>query len=341
MVEFHSTRIFPKGTGASGYRLTGMAARCDWALTSDHAKPKVFLRKRAERERPRHVYMSLRNAPSALEALAEVVLPTIRNPFVLISGSEDVTLPRQTDKRFAPFGPRERGFIDKIVGNPFLIHWFAENLDARFSEKVSALPVGMVYPDSATAHVTEPAERPPTATRPCRILCGHRVREGEQWQLRRDVSKLAETDWAPWCTHLSQEVSEAEYTDLIKRHAFVLCVEGGGLDPSPKAWQSILHGAIPIIRRSAASEAYSALPVAYVDAWDASALAPDRLAAWQADLAPWHDTHSLRAKVQNRLGLDYWWDKIEDKLRPGGAFVGPQEQQSQRSLLLEGAAETG
>lgn len=36
---------------------------------------------------------------------------------------------------------------------------------------------------------------------------------------------------------------------LMQSHAFVLCAEGGGVDPSPKAWQAILHGAIPIIRR--------------------------------------------------------------------------------------------
>ena len=34
-----STRLFPKNAGASTYRLTGLAAMCDWVILSDNKVP--------------------------------------------------------------------------------------------------------------------------------------------------------------------------------------------------------------------------------------------------------------------------------------------------------------
>ena len=48
MPEVLSTRLFPKGQGADAYRLTGVAARCDWVLLSDTAAPEVALARRVD-----------------------------------------------------------------------------------------------------------------------------------------------------------------------------------------------------------------------------------------------------------------------------------------------------
>ena len=105
-------------------------------------------------------------------------------------------------------------------------------------------------------------------------------------------------------------MSEDEFTRLIEQHAFVLCVEGGGIDPSPKAWLTLLHGAIPIIKRSALDSAYEHLPVVFVEDWSEEALSLTRLKRWRDELVPLFDQSGLRRSVQNRLGLDYWWDYI-------------------------------
>ena len=42
-------------------------------------------------------------------------------------------------------------------------------------------------------------------------------------------------------------VSRKEYLALVASVPFVACVHGGGLDPSPKAWEALLVGTIPII----------------------------------------------------------------------------------------------
>ncbi len=315
MPQFHSTRLFPKGLGAASYRLTGIAARCDWALLTDSVQPFFHLYRTVKTATPRHIFLSLREERHAIPAFVETVLPLLTEPFVLVSGSEDVTIPRQIDTRRPAFTSDLIAHIQTILNHPLLLHWFAENL-VDVDPRLSALPVGMVYSVTDPEVVAEPADRPSTGERPCRALCSHRVREGRQWDPRRHVTGLAQTAWAPFCTVLTLETPEPEFLSLVASHAFVLCVEGGGLDPSPKAWQCVLYGAIPIIRRTPTSVAYEDLPVVIVDAWNADALDADRMAGWQRSLAPRFDDPDQRGEVLRRLGGDYWWDKIASKARP-------------------------
>ncbi|WP_139186617.1 hypothetical protein [Sulfitobacter delicatus] len=141
------------------------------------------------------------------------------------------------------------------------------------------------------------------------------MREGEQWKIRREVTTRAEGEWSDWCTVAREELSEPEFLAEVENHAFVFCVEGGGLDPSPKAWQAILHGAIPIIRKTGTYRAYAELPVAFVPDWRANCFNPECLKVWRNHLAPYYDEPALRASTLTRLGLDYWWRKISTAKR--------------------------
>jgi hypothetical protein len=96
------------------------------------------------------------------------------------------------------------------------------------------------------------------------------------------------------------------------------------MDPSPKAWEAIMVGSIPIIARSTLDDAYQHLPVAFVESWEELLLvveepAPEdqqqdqqrdqqqgggssklakRLQQWVAELAPYYEEGSaLRRKT--------------------------------------------
>ena len=308
--ELQSTRLFPKSGGASAYALSGIAERCDWVLLSDTRAPFTHLHRAKPVDTPRHIFLSLRNPFAALAAFATDVLPSLNAPFVLVSGSEDCTVPRQCDRRWRAFNDSEQQMISRILDHPLLIHWFAENLEDDSNPRISPLPTGMVYPEGPPKDLPRICP-PPLHSRPLRVLCGHRVRNGPQWDLRRDVSARARTKWAAFCTLPDRDLPEPEFLALMHSHAFVLCAEGGGLDPSPKAWQAILCGAIPIIRKTGTYRAYAQLPVAFVDSWHADSLTPAALMAWYQPLAPFYDTPALRAQTLTRLGLSYWWGKIE------------------------------
>jgi hypothetical protein len=307
-----STRLFPKCAGATAYALSGIAARCDWVVLSDTAPPHVLLVR--QRPGPRHVFLSLREPFEALRFFADEVLPQIPGPFVLVSGSEDVTLPHQTDRRWRPFDDGERTRIGAILEDPRLMCWFAENLDDALHRKFAPLPVGLVWPEGPPAGPWPrlPGEKPvpPLGPRQLRVLCAQRNRDGPQWEARRRVDALARQDWAGFTTLVGRELPEADFLSEMAEHSFALCVEGGGLDPSPKAWTALLCGTIPIIRATAAAEGYRGLPVVVVPDWTAEALNEARLAVWKAALRPEFDDPTRRAAVLDRLRLDHWWRRI-------------------------------
>jgi hypothetical protein len=308
-IDVLSTRLFPKNHGATGYELTGIAARCDWVVLSDEQEPRVTLVRRVAAA-PRHVFLSLRSPFVALSFFAREVLPLIQSPVILVSGSEDVTVPHQVDRRWAPFDAQQQSVLRGLLADARISHWFAENLDERCHFKLSPLPVGMVFPQPGACHRLAIPAVPPLGSRRLRALCGHRVREGAQWDLRRGVSQLCRDDFAAVCTILKDEVPESRFVELVEQHAFVICAEGGGLDPSPKAWQALLHGAIPVIRRSAQSQAYARLPVAYVEEWAPGALSLHLLQSWRDRLLPEFDDPVRRRAVLQRLSIDYWWALI-------------------------------
>lgn len=311
----HSLRLFPKLQGADAYAITGIAGHCDWVLLSDTRPPYTHLHRTRLSDAPRHIFLSLRNPFAALAYFATEVLPALHMPFVLVSGSEDCTLPRQRDQRWRSYTATEQQMIATILGHPLLIRWFAENLEDDSDPRFTPLPTGMVYPNGPPTSPPPVNHRPPHS-RPLKVLCAHRVRTGPQWDLRRDLTERAQNDWADFCTVPEENLPEDEFLALMRSHAFVLCAEGGGLDPSPKAWQAILSDAIPIVRKSGTYKAYAQLPVAFVDTWQTQSLTPAKLFAWHERLAPYHDTHALHAQTQERLGLAYWWDQIKSVARP-------------------------
>ena len=308
--QLHSTRLFPKFRGAEAYRISGIAARCDWVVLSDTQPLHAVLCDRAGTRVPRHVFLSLREPFRALRFFAAEVLPLLAAPFVLVSGSEDATLPHQTDRRWRPFDATERAIIGDLLDDPRLIRWFAENLDAAAHPRLEALPAGMVWPDGPPDPPAPLPVPPPLGPRPLRVFCAHRHRDGPQWEPRRQVSALACGPWAGFTTHPGAEMPLDAFLAAVEAHSFVLCVEGGGLDPSPKAWTALLHGAIPIIRDSPVATAYRALPVAVVPAWEAGALTPERLSAWKRALQPEFDDFGRRSAVLHKLHLDHWWGRI-------------------------------
>lgn len=310
-----STRLFPTSQGAAAYRLTGIAARCDWVVLTDRRAPRSLLLRQSGGARPRHVFLSLRHPFEALRFFCHEVLPQIEGRFVLISGSEDATVPRQTDQRWRRFDAGEQALIAGVLGDARLIHWFAENLD-QAHPRMTALPLGMVWPEGPPEDAANLPAPPPIGPRPLRVFCAHRHRDGAQWDLRRRVSDLAAGPWAGFTTQPGAELPEAAFRAEVEAHSFVLCAEGGGLDPSPKAWLALLHGAIPILRDTPVAAAYRALPVAVVADWTAPEITPERLSQWKADLAPMFDSPDLRAQVMQRLGLDYWWQGIAAQAPP-------------------------
>jgi methionyl-tRNA formyltransferase len=109
---------------------------------------------------------------------------------------------------------------------------------------------------------------------------------------------------------ITDEISEAEFQQQVREYPFVICAQGGGLDPSPKAWFCISNGSIPIIKSSVLDDAYAQLPVARVDEWSKDSLNLEKLHGWIDEFSPYYENTQLRAQTLHKLSLDYWWNNI-------------------------------
>ena len=315
--ELLSTRLFPKQRGASGVVLTGLAARCDWVITSDSAAPLVELRRLCCETSPGTIFLSLRNPFISLAFFAQQVLPQLRRPFVLISGSEDITLPLQCDLRWRPFSSAEDAWLEQIASHPLLRRWYAENLDWPFAAKVRPLPLGVLPPtaaDGSEALLDVGTPLPPLAERELLVLCGHRIRPGPQWQARARLSERLRNLGYPWLLVPEQELPPLAYRELLRRCSFVICASGGGWDPNPKLWHVLLQGAIPIVLSSALDPVLAQVPVWIVANWQE--------VDWrQPALAEQRQALSARQPsgdgLRQQLLLDHWWHLITDLLETG------------------------
>jgi hypothetical protein len=146
-----------------------------------------------------------------------------------------------------------------------------------------------------------------------KALCNHRIRGGAQWEKRKLVSDLAARNWSGFVDCI-EDIPKTEYAYIIRDYSFVLCVQGGGLDPSPKAWAAILNGCIPIIETSPTADGYIGLPVVRIERWEPDSLNAARLAEWREELTPYFEDPELRRSVLNKLSLGYWLDKIHSHL---------------------------
>lgn len=118
--------------------------------------------------------------------------------------------------------------------------------------KVSTLPGGMSLgqPDVdrlTFSDLTNLTPLPLTERLLMQMLMSDRVRNGRgQWALRaetRGICSMAPTIcYSPPDTNNGEGMPHIDYLKLLVERPFVACVRGGGLDPSPKAWEAILAG---------------------------------------------------------------------------------------------------
>lgn len=290
----------------------GIAAEADWALMVPcmFGKPDIS---------PRIIYVHSAMLPHFVGSPLRFMNTTDR--FVLVSAGLDMTVPRQIDQRYKQslrgFGGNDGGqFFRILVEHPMIIHWFAENRDV-LHPKLSTLPTGMstgTNPDNSLENLPDPSTLIPVTKRPMKIFSSDRVRTGTgQWALRGEIRQLClslpDICLTPPDNGGGNGIDRIEYLKLLVSVPFVACVQGGGVDPSPKAWEAVLAGAIPIIQSSWVDDAYEQLPLVIIDDWhsifntsDSTANIQAKFQAWAAALAPYYEVGSAKRKATLEVG---------------------------------------
>jgi len=290
LVEVHSTRLLARHSWVPPrlrrvFGLTGIARFASHLFVPGTQQG---VRRAASAQDPGVVFADRR------VVLAEVEKVIPRNHPVVYAG-DDPTFPQQTDARYPKESLEDNTALVARLRARGASVVFVENLDTA-GIGADPLPVG-ILPTMVMGSVRLVAVRASgrsSLPRPLRVLSAARVRDGAQWETRRRVAELAQHEWSGFCDHLDREVDVRAFRRLLSTYAFVLCPQGGGLDPSPKAWEALLAGCIPIVERTPTSEGYAHLPVLFVDRWAPEALSEDRLREASRD---------LQAQLDDRLTL--------------------------------------
>ena len=297
-----STRLAK--SAASIKDLTGIAALCDIVILKD-----IILNPN-QKPNPKTIFVSMYQEIS-FRIFIENILPMLHlpNKYVIILASEDATFPfGKGDRR--PRMQREytRQNAHLLINHPAIKRIFVENLDSNKYEKLYPLPLG-VLPDCQTKIIRNVDFN----SRKMKCFFCHRIRNGRgQWAERQKVYNRCINEWAEITTTYIDEIDHTEFVAELSSHIFTICVHGGGIDPSPRAWEAIMRGSIPIIRDSPLSKAYSQLPVVIIPTFnDPNAISIEKLEKWLSEFRHYYENPEARRKVCRRLSLKYWVNKID------------------------------
>lgn len=287
-------------------QLHGIAARCDWFVHNGQVLAKTKI--------PKTIFISSHRRVT-LPFFITRVLPILQSPVVLVIASEDYTFPSGLkDARYKDVYAGYQLHIWDMINNPLILHIFVENLDT-IHPKLTPIPLGILaYTEFQPA--VEASKLPISFdTRHIDVYCRSRIHGPDaQWDDRRRVDSYCKTAWSSFTKLEQTEISSVSLYEYMGKSKFCICVHGGGIDPSPKAWEAILCGAIPILEHSTLDAAYSRLPVVYVDAWTPDAITPQKCKEWLAAMRPYYEDPEKRAKVLEMLYIDYWWNIIKAPL---------------------------
>ena len=228
-------------------------------------------------------------------------LPTLRVPFVLVSGDSDLTI--------------EPSQYQPIIDSPLLLTWYAQNM-VNPLPKCIQMPIGLDY-HTVWANPSHRWLSPGESSSPKdqeAVLKSIKT-DGPAWSSPRlckiyvnfgaldkygDRRTAMSTIPPELMTLQLKPVPRTLVWKFMAKHAFVLSPFGNGLD-CHRTWEALALGAIPIIRGRHFAALFEGLPVLMVDSW-----ADVKESLLLATL------ESFKARSWNleKLSLSYWVDSI-------------------------------
>lgn len=200
-------------------------------------------------------------------------LSLIQNPFVLVSGDCDLTIPSDIFKSEQQFN----AFID----NPKIIHWFAQNCIINHP-KITRIPIGLDYHTMSTnkthpwGNQMSPLDQEqmikqiklnskPLKDRNCMAYSNFHFFVTSRFGKDRvdAMNKIPKELVYYEETAVNRETSWKKQSE----YSFVISPHGNGLD-CHRTWEALVLGCIPIVKTSGLDPLYEGLPVLIVNEWN-------------------------------------------------------------------------
>ena len=249
------------------------------------------------RTRPFTLYV----CSSALQDFTTNYLPSIKTPFILVSGDSDTTVPNDCIES-----------ASILLASPFLKKWYSQNCTLGHP-KLRQLPIGLDYhtmshePTADGPQLssrgqetllkqfnTRPFwERLPKCYGNFHFAMGHRYAQIDRVDAYAHIP--------PDCIdYVESRVQRKTTWEQMSRYAFVPSPHGNGLD-CHRTWEALALGCIPIVRTSPLDPLYADLPVWIVQEWNEVTL---------ENMQRVIETMKVSVFDMKKLLLTYWLDII-------------------------------
>ncbi|MER2606698.1 MAG: hypothetical protein ABTQ29_12760 [Siculibacillus sp.] len=244
--------------------------------------------------------------PCGVDRFVADALPTIREPFVLITTDGDATVPSDIPA----------ATVEALLNSEHLVAWYTQNHDGTAHPKLFPFPIGLdlhsirgapFTPAQRVAYLSRVRDRRVEADRlPLRVFTDLSVNanSGERRAIRETLYGVEHVDF------LAERLSIRGIWRKYASYPFVLSTHGYGLD-CHRTWEVLYLGGIVVTKRSSLDPLYRDLPVVIVDDWSEVA-SLDNLARWRDRYAPL----TRREHVWDRLSSSRLYREMRAKLPP-------------------------
>lgn len=279
-------------------------SQCDWCIGTRRSKNLYINKYRL----PKSIFLKITEIDFFISKILNTI--PINHKFILIIGDEDATFPKQIDSRYKFHFTKQYDILQNDIR---IDHIFATHLDIKKTNKISPFPVGFNPSEHKHSNIDALLNLKVNLdilNKPLKIKGCCRIRGGNQWNDRKTIKKLAESDWSSFSDwgNIKQN-----FFNEIQKYSFIYCGHGGGLEPNPKVFSAIYCGTIPIIKRFINCELlYKDLPVVIINDWTKNEISINKLKLWRENFKKYFYDKAERNKVVYKLTVDYWKDYIKE-----------------------------
>lgn len=241
--------------------------------------------------------------PCDLDNFVRGALPSIREPFSLITTDGDAAVPSDMTA----------STVEALLGNPWLVSWHTQNYDGYTHPKLFPFPIGLDLhtprfcssPSRLLARLQRiRACRMPLNQLPLRVFCDLDVSLNSK-ERNRAVTALRDCDHVDF---LKKRVSQTAIWRRYAEYPFVVSTSGHGID-CHRTWELLYLGAIVITKTSSLDRLYDGLPVIIVEDWE-EVREKQNLVKW----LQYYGKLTDKENVWNRLNPNHWIISIREKL---------------------------
>lgn len=205
---------------------------------------------------------SVDGKPCDLDHFVRGALPTIREPFALITTDGDASVP----------GDLSADTVEALLDCPWLISWHSQNYTGHTHAKLAPFPIGIDLhtPRFCSSprrlvgqlqHIRK--SRPPLEHLPLRVFCDLKVSLASE-ERRRAVAVLRNFDHVDF---IRKRMSQTAIWRRYAEYPFVISAAGNGLD-CHRTWELLYLGSIVVTKTSPLDRLFDGLPVVIVEDWN-------------------------------------------------------------------------